>query len=193
MTDRVCKVDECTSPPVGRGWCNKHYRRWKRTGDPLKVAWERGDISANFWSKVRRGADDACWPWTGYVNEDGYGKFVWPDGQLAHRFAYADTAGDLSPLLDVDHRCHSESRCTATGRSCPHRRCANPAHLVAIEPDEHKSINKPGARGSARGAEQRAKTHCPRNHPYDEANTYIDKRGCRNCRACRRKTTQKEL
>jgi hypothetical protein len=29
------------------------------------------------------------------------------------------------------------------------------------------------------------KTHCIRNHPYDEANTYTDSRGWRACRICK--------
>ena len=29
-----------------------------------------------------------------------------------------------------------------------------------------------------------AKTFCPGNHPYNEANTHIDKRGGRHCRKC---------
>jgi hypothetical protein len=33
------------------------------------------------------------------------------------------------------------------------------------------------------------KTACPQNHPYDEANTYLDPRGRRHCRACRREST----
>jgi len=41
-------VDGCTGTNTARGWCNVHYRRWQRTGDPLKVAWERGDPVANF-------------------------------------------------------------------------------------------------------------------------------------------------
>lgn len=192
MSDRACAVNGCTGSVVAKGWCNKHYRRWQRTGDPLKVAWERGDSAANFWSKVRRSSDDECWPWGGYVTADGYGRFVWPGGQLAHRFAYELLVGPLSEEMDLDHRCHSESDCLATGRSCPHRRCVNVAHLKPIQTDDHRQINKPGARGKAQGARQRAKTHCPRGHAYDEANTYIDKRGCRNCRACRRKPKLEE-
>jgi hypothetical protein len=30
------------------------------------------------------------------------------------------------------------------------------------------------------------KTHCKRDHEFTEENTYIDARGCRNCRACKR-------
>lgn len=29
-----------------------------------------------------------------------------------------------------------------------------------------------------------ARTHCPHGHPYNDANTWIDKRGARNCRPC---------
>jgi hypothetical protein len=36
------------------------------------------------------------------------------------------------------------------------------------------------------GARQRAKTHCPQGHEYTEANTYVDGKGSRNCRACAR-------
>ena len=46
-----------------------------------------------------------------------------------------------------------------------------------------------GDRGQAQGAQQRAKTHCPQGHPYDEANTYIHKHGHRYCRACGRAAT----
>lgn len=33
---------------------------------------------------------------------------------------------------------------------------------------------------------QSGKTHCPQKHPYDDANTYIDPDGSRQCRECRR-------
>ena len=33
---------------------------------------------------------------------------------------------------------------------------------------------------------QLAKTQCPQGHPYDEANTHINRRGARICRACNR-------
>lgn len=36
------------------------------------------------------------------------------------------------------------------------------------------------------GEWQAAKTHCPRGHAYTPENTYLSKRGWRNCRECRR-------
>lgn len=32
----ACSVDGCQAPANGgRGWCNRHYLRWRKTGDPL--------------------------------------------------------------------------------------------------------------------------------------------------------------
>jgi hypothetical protein len=35
-------------------------------------------------------------------------------------------------------------------------------------------------------APRKKKTHCPRGHPFDEANTYVGRGGGRTCRICRR-------
>lgn len=35
------------------------------------------------------------------------------------------------------------------------------------------------------------RTHCPAKHPYDEINTYVDPRGNRQCRECRRKANRR--
>lgn len=32
----VCSVENCSGGVIGRGWCQKHYWRWHRHGDPLK-------------------------------------------------------------------------------------------------------------------------------------------------------------
>jgi hypothetical protein len=40
--------------------------------------------------------------------------------------------------------------------------------------------------GLGRGRYHRGKTVCPKGHPYDEVNMYIDRRGTRKCRACAR-------
>ncbi len=29
-----CAIDGCDSPVQARGWCNRHYLRWWRHGDP---------------------------------------------------------------------------------------------------------------------------------------------------------------
>src|SRR6266540_83148 len=102
-TPHTCAVGGCIEPIRAKGLCNLHYRRQLRTGDPLKAAWERGDPIANFWAKVHRRGDDDCWLWAGYVNRDGYGKFVYQDGQLAYRFAYQMLVGPIPDGHEVDH------------------------------------------------------------------------------------------
>jgi hypothetical protein len=42
-------------------------------------------------------------------------------------------------------------------------------------------------------SEHGQRTHCPHGHPYDAANTYIDKRGGRHCRACSREYMRRKL
>jgi hypothetical protein len=37
MTDRTCDVEGCEGKHLARGFCNKHYQRWKNSGDPLAV------------------------------------------------------------------------------------------------------------------------------------------------------------
>lgn len=31
----VCMIKDCSSPALARGWCSKHYNRWRAHGDPL--------------------------------------------------------------------------------------------------------------------------------------------------------------
>jgi hypothetical protein len=47
MTEATCSEDDCDRPVAARGWCQTHWRRWKRTGSPggpVKVfrSWEPG-------------------------------------------------------------------------------------------------------------------------------------------------------
>ena len=37
MTKSTCKINECESPVEGHGYCVKHYKRWKKHGDPHKT------------------------------------------------------------------------------------------------------------------------------------------------------------
>jgi len=67
-----------------------------------KIGW---DIDAN-----------GCWNWSGFRNDKGYGKFVHPGGQLAHRFSYSFCDGKIFDKMEIMHLCHNRS-------------CVNPDHL----------------------------------------------------------------
>ena len=42
MADRICSVADCTGKVLARGWCSKHYQRWKHHGTTDSLMRERG-------------------------------------------------------------------------------------------------------------------------------------------------------
>jgi hypothetical protein len=141
--------DDCSKTGlIVRGWCQKHYQRIRKSGDPQFTKTIKGDDEARFWSKVDRRGDDECWLWTGPPGVGGYGVFHVGEGlKKAHVWAYEHFIGPIpedKPTLD--HRCHSlRSKCEL-GKSCPHRRCVNflrfdgdveRMHLEPVTPEEN--------------------------------------------------------
>jgi len=116
-----CSVIGCESPAVSRGWCDKHYCRWKRTGSTeTRVAIPAAD---RFWAKVTKGTPSECWLWEGAeATPGGYGRF-WPSGTKrggaidAHRFAFM-LANGIALKSDVVVR-----------HTCDNPPCVNPNHL----------------------------------------------------------------
>jgi hypothetical protein len=120
-----------------------------------------------FLAKIRI-AESECWEWIAYRLPAGYGRFY--DGHrdaMAHRFAYETWNGPVPNGTTIDHLCRN--RC-----------CVNPDHLEAVTHRENL------LRGNTVSALNARKTHCPRGHPYDEANTHIQRDGGRICRQCNR-------
>jgi uncharacterized protein (DUF433 family) len=33
--DRICSISDCGKPVLARGWCNSHWKRWRKHDDPL--------------------------------------------------------------------------------------------------------------------------------------------------------------
>lgn len=121
-------------------------------------------------------SDDGCWESTYTPLRNGYchisigGEFV-----LIHRFIYEYYNGGIDQTLTVNHKCEN-------------RKCCNPIHLEQITSGEnlHYSWDK-------HGHPQTKKTHCPQGHEYAGDNLYVDTRGFRECRTCRRLRWQKEV
>ena len=172
----LCSYGACLRPAHSHGMCKAHTDRARR-GTLLTP-------EQKFWSKVDRRGPDDCWPWRRGLT-DGYGYVrINSRAHRAHRIAWAYVNGPIPDTLELDHTCHNPQVCQL-GSSCPHRRCCNPAHLRPVTGAENSGSDR-SARDLITGTQQRAKTHCPAGHEYTPENTHLDRRGWRNCKACRR-------
>lgn len=176
-----CSEPDCPEPIHARGLCSKHYKRWRKYGDASVVrprGW-RGTPEDRFWAKVNKDGPipdyapqlGPCWIFTGSKTPGGYGQFR-PESRgpcwVAHRYSYGLAGLEIPEGLQLDHLCRV-------------RACVNPGHLEPVT--QLKNIR----RGTSVAVRNAAKTHCPKNHPYDDENTYSDPgTNWRRCRQCAR-------
>lgn len=102
---------------------------------------------------------DACWPWVGARDRDGYGK-AWHQGKSyrAHRLAYLLANGSIPAEMVVMH-------------SCDNPPCVNPSHLsVGSVSDNNKDK-------AAKGRSARGDSHGLRLHPERVAHPVGEKHG----------------
>ena len=166
-----CAVEGCDQPHHCKGYCQKHYVRWRKYGDPHIVNQPKHlapSTAQRFWAKVdRSGGPDACWPWTASKRENGYGQYtVSGKNWLPHRYAYTEVIGPIPEGMDLDHLCRNPA-------------CVNPAHL---EPVTHRENVLRSDNFAAHYATQ---TRCKHGHELTPENIYLW-RGTRYCRECRR-------
>lgn len=127
----------------------------------------RRPLADRFWPKVEK--TESCWLWRAAIKPNGYGYFRVSDTRMAfaHRVAHELTKGPIPDGQVIDHLCRVHH-------------CVNPDHLEAVT----QRVNTLRGRGPA--AWLASKTRCHRDHPFDEGNTRITKKGYRQCRACER-------
>ncbi len=114
------------------------------------------DDVARFWEKVDRRGPSECWPWIGYVDATGYGRFSPLGGtrtRQAHRVAWEIANDRLIPTSDVE---------IVVMHSCDFPRCCNPAHLsLGTDRTNHDDMVRKGRAGwqRARAAKALADQH----------------------------------
>ncbi len=124
-----------------------------------------------FFQKVNKSGSKAypdCWIWSAAPLRGGYGAFkVNGRQERAHRYSFFLSNGFYPPV--VMH-------------SCDNPPCVNPLHLT----DGTQALNVADCIKKGRFVKaQTLKTHCPKGHEYNSANTYMHGNN-RQCRACRR-------
>lgn len=133
----------CGKSSVAFGYCDGHYRRYKRHGDPLAGRQFGLTNDERFISKYAVDSATDCWVWLRGLGPDGYGSFydgtTRPNGNprmvRAHRWSYERHVGPIPPGHEVCHRCDNPS-------------CVNPDHLfVGTHTDNMRDSSTKGRQG----------------------------------------------
>jgi hypothetical protein len=152
-------------------------KRWKRLSDIPAGGRKRSvPILERFLQKIS--FEDDCWIWTAFLDSDGYGRIqtaCWGNKipWRAHRVSYFLFRGPIPKKMVIDHICRK-------------RNCVNPWHLRIVTVKENSLVNSKSV-----AAVNSKKTFCKSGHKFSAANTYLEKKGERKCKECRRAIVQR--
>ena len=130
----TCSVAGCGQSPAARGWCRKHYMRWREHGDPLTllraengepVAWIRRHVST---------PEGECLIWPFGRAGKGYAGPIWPSGSSERSITAGRYMCELvngAPPTDSHEAAHS---CGNGAKGCIH-----PKHLRWATPSENEA------------------------------------------------------
>ena len=131
----------------------------------------RGPKPLSIAEKLARSSErqGECLVWTSGTDKDGYGK-VWHERRSwrSHILAFVNAYGHVPSGLLVLHTCDRPP-------------CIEITHLYAGTPGDNMADRS--RRGRWVGGRPKA-THCPKGHPYNKENAYINTRGHQECRIC---------
>lgn len=145
----LCSVPECGKTRASRGFCQKHYYRWRTHGDPAIVQSERRPFgeAKSYLENVLVNTEIAdCIPWPYSRDRGGYGLVRMNGKRFAvHRYLCERFNGPApSDRHQASHDC---------GKG--HEGCCNPHHVSWKTPAENQAdriIHGTTSRGEAHGA-----------------------------------------
>ena len=125
----ICLIEGCSNAVIARGWCDAHYRRWRRHGDPLAGRIPHGAPSK--WLNDHINFEgDCCLPWPFGKGEDGYGR-------VAHNGSWPRASRIMCILAHGEPPTPDHLACHSCGKG--HEACVNPKHLYWGTPLENSS------------------------------------------------------
>ena len=117
---RICSIPECCKPAEKRGWCGKHYQRWRVNGDPNVVKQVPSGTCMRWIEEHVDYSGDGCLIWPYSRRSTGYAQINIGNRPVpATRVMCAMVHGEPpAPNLDAAHSC---------GKG--HTGCIHPKHL----------------------------------------------------------------
>jgi len=85
-TRRLCSIPNCGKPAHARGWCDPHWQRWYRYGDPLTPKKTTPGALQRFYTEV-------------VLTYDGDDCLIWPYCRTANGYAQI---GDRGKCMHCD-------------------------------------------------------------------------------------------
>lgn len=172
-----CQFPGCERDTWAVNLCNAHYKQKRRgitlkpihstrrpSGTPPRIQYDEVPCPKP-WLK------GPCHVWRGSKDRDGYGQTRFNGRYVGvHRYVWELAKGKIGEGMEIDHQCQVKA-------------CCNVDHLREVTHQVNMTENIEGTGWQV----NLAKTHCPKGHPYDEANTYYRPgTNYRDCRECRR-------
>lgn len=117
---RVCSIPDCGKRARSRGWCDPHYRRWRRNGDPLGGNHTPGEALSFLMAALKTAIPGDCMIWPYTRSDQGRARII-VNGKStgAHRIACEYMHGP--PPSELHHAAHN------CGKG--HLGCFSPFHV----------------------------------------------------------------
>jgi hypothetical protein len=128
MTESTCTIEECTEPAYRRSWCQMHYSRFRRHGDPLTLVRVENGLPRKHFDEHLMTMTAECKIWPYQLDADGYGILKingWP--YRVYRLACERWHG---PPPTAQHQ--------AAHGPCHDRRCWHGGHLSWRTPKQQQ-------------------------------------------------------
>ena len=142
-----CTVTECNGHPIGLGYCNLHYRRYRRHGSPTGGRKTYKGEPADFLARAVAAHTDECIIWPFAKSSAGYGTIFFNGKyQNVHRLSLTMAKG--APPTPTQVAAHLAG-------ACHNPSCINPKHLrwaTEIENAADRKIDNTHLVGERNGA-----------------------------------------
>lgn len=161
-----CSITSCDRSAHARGWCDTHYGRWRRTGDPLNVTVRRAPHGSTPAERLAFGSErqGECLIYAPHwkLNDFGYRRVRLSDGRFvgAHVLAWELANGRrVPPNLLVCHQCDTPA-------------CIEPAHLfLGTHRDNSDDRERKGRGITVRGS--KSACHTLTEHAVQQVRTAL--------------------